>query len=836
MNILEEKMKDLGDCVKRVEELINEFQNFEEIANRELESGEKMKTSGEQYIMDDHYAVDSIRPKCIELQRMCDQYRQLLRRRRDILEKSNDLQERIEKANKWCSTGVDMLANQQIEGCNTPESATKAVQDIDAFVVMAKDLKLNNPKEFRQLFENVITPDTRTTVQKVLKKIEDVQMMCNKRRADLQHQIQSQGQGGPVQHPVHADVVTASSRGQTTVPEYDLKRKPGGPRDRHRQASKEDPVPSPLEKSARLKVDLGPTHHPQQHQQQSTHTTRSQHKSKMGSSSTGSVVSMPESTDGDHARLSLASNSTNSGSSSISEQMQESLQEKRKHVVKELVETEKTYVHQLHDILRGYYCEMDNKTMKHLLPEELINKKDILFGNLEQIYRFHHDVFLKDLQSCSECPTKLGKCFVNRKDEFQMYSIYCQNKPQSEELRMRIGDSNPFFKECQRKLGHKLPLGAYLLKPVQRITKYQLLLKEMLKYTRDDRTCSLQLEEALATMLEVVRIVNNSMYQVAIVGYPGNLADLGRLLMQGNFNVWTEHKHEKIRDIRFKPMHRHVFLYERAIIMCKRKEDSQNGDRDVFSFKNMLRCNQVGLTENIKGDKRKFELWLRGREEVYIVQAPSLEVKDFWVKEIKKVLMGQFDEIRVNKLSLGQRSSEDLTRSGSDSGLESWRHRQGSGNNNTSTVPVGLTMMSPESPPDPRLGNDQWSDNEFTDSEPEEARQMEMVTSPLEPSYLQQFIAIADYNPVDDVEMGFHEGDIVEIRRTGSTGWWLAHHLTTNQEGWVPSTYLDPLPPHGSRSLVSVSSIGSSSQPDQTSRSSVTSGYSATSPVDETTI
>ena len=67
--------------------------------------------------------------------------------------------------------------------------------------------------------------------------------------------------------------------------------------------------------------------------------------------------------------------------------------------------------------------------------------------------------------------------FNFQKDEFQMYSIYCQNKPRSEELRTEVGDNNPFFKECQRKLGHKLPLGAYLLKPVQRITKYQLLLK-----------------------------------------------------------------------------------------------------------------------------------------------------------------------------------------------------------------------------------------------------------------------------------------------------------------------------------------------------------------------
>lgn len=33
------------------------------------------------------------------------------------------------------------------------------------------------------------------------------------------------------------------------------------------------------------------------------------------------------------------------------------------------------------------------------------------------------------------------------------------------------------LQECQRKLDHKLSLDAYLLKPVQRITKYQLLLK-----------------------------------------------------------------------------------------------------------------------------------------------------------------------------------------------------------------------------------------------------------------------------------------------------------------------------------------------------------------------
>ena len=43
--------------------------------------------------------------------------------------------------------------------------------------------------------------------------------------------------------------------------------------------------------------------------------------------------------------------------------------------------------------------------------------------------------------------------------------------------------------------------------------------QEMLKYTKDDKTCQHQLEESLNSMLEVVRIVNNSMYEISIVAF-----------------------------------------------------------------------------------------------------------------------------------------------------------------------------------------------------------------------------------------------------------------------------------------------------------------------------
>lgn len=39
---------------------------------------------------------------------------------------------------------------------------------------------------------------------------------------------------------------------------------------------------------------------------------------------------------------------------------------------------------------QGYAAELDNPLMAHLMSPGLQNKKDILFGNMEEIYHFHN--------------------------------------------------------------------------------------------------------------------------------------------------------------------------------------------------------------------------------------------------------------------------------------------------------------------------------------------------------------------------------------------------------------------------------------------------------------
>uniref|UniRef100_A0A6Q2Y9U4 MCF.2 cell line derived transforming sequence a n=1 Tax=Esox lucius TaxID=8010 RepID=A0A6Q2Y9U4_ESOLU len=317
----------------------------------------------------------------------------------------------------------------------------------------------------------------------------------------------------------------------------------------------------------------------------------------------------------------------------------------RRHVMKELMETERAYVEELRSVLLGYRAEMENPALAGLLPAGLQNKRDVLFGNMPEIYDFHSRIFLQDLEGCLETPERVGACFLERKENFQVYECYCQNKPRSESLWRQFSDC-AFFQECQRNLEHKLGLDSYLLKPIQRLTKYQLLLKELLKDSPEGCEGSFQLQGALTAMLDLLKSVNDSMHQIAITGYQGELCDLGRVLMQGSFSVWISHKRgpTRMKELaRFKPMQRHLFLYERALLFCKRREE-QGGRRDrtpSYSFKHCLKMSAVGITENVKGDVKRFELWYSGREEVYLVQAPTVDVKMAWLNELRRILTNQ---------------------------------------------------------------------------------------------------------------------------------------------------------------------------------------------------
>lgn len=63
----------------------------------QLEKAEELRIIGTQLIESQHYAVDSIQPKCVELVRMRDAFHDRITNRLETLHKCRDLQERIEQ-------------------------------------------------------------------------------------------------------------------------------------------------------------------------------------------------------------------------------------------------------------------------------------------------------------------------------------------------------------------------------------------------------------------------------------------------------------------------------------------------------------------------------------------------------------------------------------------------------------------------------------------------------------------------------------------------------------------------------------------------------------------
>uniref|UniRef100_A0A9L0IQV9 Pleckstrin homology and RhoGEF domain containing G3 n=1 Tax=Equus asinus TaxID=9793 RepID=A0A9L0IQV9_EQUAS len=96
--------------------------------------------------------------------------------------------------------------------------------------------------------------------------------------------------------------------------------------------------------------------------------------------------------------------------------------------------------------------------------------------------------------------------------EFDIYTQYCNNYPNSVAALtecMRDKQQAKFFRDRQELLQHSLPLGSYLLKPVQRILKYHLLLQEIAKHFDEEEDGFEVVEDAIDTMTCVAWYIND---------------------------------------------------------------------------------------------------------------------------------------------------------------------------------------------------------------------------------------------------------------------------------------------------------------------------------------
>ncbi|XP_062855893.1 proto-oncogene DBL [Trichomycterus rosablanca] len=726
-----------GDTLAETEQTIRELDILEKRTQEEMGRAQVMILHGHQLATGHHYATALIMQHCNELRHHCDTLNSAISAKCKTLIQVQSLLQRLHEAQHWCDDGAYLLANQQVDRFQSKDGAQAALRDIEKFQERAPVLLSSGSGLFCLEYESVLTPQLQIHIEKTFEKHAQVQNLIRARQTCLKKLTDKHVR--PVQ----------------LVP----------PRPENPPCLK-SPVFSPK------------------------HDCNSALKFTFDLSLSGKKAHRK----GPNSRkIEVLHDYQNHSCLSYIEDGEDSADLLKRRVLRELIETERVYVEELLTVLLGYRAEMDNPLLSPLLPPILCNKRDILFGNMPDIYNFHSRIFLQELESCAETPEAVGACFLQRKENFHVYECYCQNKPRSESLWKQFSDC-AFFQECQRKLEHKLPLDSYLLKPIQRLTKYQLLLKELLKYSSGCERVS-ELKGALETMLDLLKSVNDSMHQVAITGYEGELSDLGRVLMQGSFSVWISHKRgaTRMKELaRFKPMQRHLFLYERALLFCKRREDhGENADKmPSYSFKNCLKMSAVGITENVKGDVKKFEIWYSGREEVYVVQAPTVEVKLAWLNEMRKILTNQQKLLRgelchtsplVEQIQLSPPLSESKKQRASVSSeeTESGHSSPDPLSHSPQHQPNRHSWPGSRHSVDICEGLEDWNGTNLSDTEEEE-------TVNLTPG---RYRALADSRRYGPDDLIIKCGDVIQLKQEHD-GQWLVKNLSRRQEGRISASCL----------------------------------------------
>ncbi|XP_008935321.1 PREDICTED: FYVE, RhoGEF and PH domain-containing protein 2-like, partial [Merops nubicus] len=155
-----------------------------------------------------------------------------------------------------------------------------------------------------------------------------------------------------------------------------------------------------------------------------------------------------------------------------------------KKIALELLETEQAYVSRLHLLDQIFYTEL-MKEARHgkTVPEEVVK---MIFSNISSIYQFHAKFFLPELQGRMQDwgrHPRIGDIIQKLAPFLKMYGEYLRNFNRALELLTLWSEKSPPFQELiadiqKRKVCANLTLQHHMLEPVQRIPRYELLLKD----------------------------------------------------------------------------------------------------------------------------------------------------------------------------------------------------------------------------------------------------------------------------------------------------------------------------------------------------------------------
>ncbi|XP_064923288.1 dynamin-binding protein isoform X3 [Columba livia] len=185
-------------------------------------------------------------------------------------------------------------------------------------------------------------------------------------------------------------------------------------------------------------------------------------------------------------------------STAATESPEQRMLEKRSKVIEELLQTERDYIRDLEMCVERIMVPLQQAQMQNIDFEGL-------FGNIHMVISFS-----KQLLSTLEASDAIGPVFLSQRAELEsVYKVYCQNHDEAialletyekdEKLQKQLLDLLDSLRGCTNYIN----LGSFLIKPVQRVMRYPLLLMELLSATPEAHPDRAPLTAAVLAVKEI---------------------------------------------------------------------------------------------------------------------------------------------------------------------------------------------------------------------------------------------------------------------------------------------------------------------------------------------
>ncbi|OAA45574.1 Dbl-domain containing protein [Metarhizium rileyi] len=249
----------------------------------------------------------------------------------------------------------------------------------------------------------------------------------------------------------------------------------------------------------------------------------------------------------------------------------------RDHIVKELVDTERKYVQDLenlHDLKK-------NLEQKGLIPGDVVHQ---IFLNINAILDFQRR-FLIRVETTNSLPKAVqrwGAPFCFYEDAFDIYQPFIANQRKAAQI------ANQVFEKIQQS-EHPVAtdfntLDGFLLKPMQRLVKYPLLLKDLAKKSEDVEVkddLNTGCEAAERVLFKANEAVNRDLLDEALEELITRVDDwkshkvesFGKLLLHGVYGVITG-KSDQEKDYE-------IYLFECILLCCKEASGKKDRTRST---------------------------------------------------------------------------------------------------------------------------------------------------------------------------------------------------------------------------------------------------------------